>query len=200
MNRPTNTVPYVIESGARGERAYDIYSRLLKDRIVLLGEEVTDFNANAIVAQLLFLETEDPSAPIQFYINSPGGAVTAGLAIYDAMQLVKPPVYTTVVGQACSMGAFLLAAGAKGHRRALPNARIMVHKLSSGTYGHIDDIRATVKEMNRLDVVLLRLLAKHTSKSVADVEKDIQRDLWMDAAEAMAYGIIDSVFEPAEEK
>jgi ATP-dependent Clp protease, protease subunit len=193
VNGPTNIIPYVIESGHRGERSYDIYSRLLKDRIVLLGTEVDDFIANAIVAQFLFLASEDKDKPIQFYINSPGGSITAGLAIYDCMQLVKPKVHTTAIGQACSMGAFLLAAGAKGERRSLPNARIMTHKLSGWAGGHIDDGRVMFKELERLDAVMNRLFAKHTGKTVEQVEKDTARDLWLDAEEAKAYGIVDEI-------
>ncbi len=193
-------IPYIIESGARGERSYDIYSRLLKDRIVFLGEEVGDDLANAIIAQFLFLESDDSDKPIQFYINSPGGSVSAGLAIYDAMQLVKAPVYTHAIGQACSMGAFLLAAGQKGHRSALPNARVMIHKLSSGVHGQYDDIKATMKEIDRLNDVLLQLLATHTGKTLTQVTDAMARDNWMNATEAKEFGIIDQVYVPVEKK
>lgn len=191
-------IPLVIETGGRGERVYDIYSRLLKDRIVLLGTEICDEIANAVVAQLLFLETENNEKPIHLYINTPGGSVTAGLAIYDAMQLVVPEVHTTAIGTACSMGAVLLAAGTKGHRRALPNARIMMHKLSSGTFGQYDDIKATMKEIDSLNDVLTSIVAKHTGQSVSTIEHDIARDHWMNAAQAKEYGVVDVVFEPVK--
>lgn len=197
---PQAIIPYVIESGPRGERSYDIYSRLLKDRIVLLGTEVVDEIANAIVAQLLFLEVDDDEKPINFYINSPGGSVTAGLAIYDAMQLVKPQVHTTVIGQACSMGSFLLAAGEPGHRTALPNARVMIHKLAGGVQGSIGDIKPNYREMERLDEVLTQLFAEKVGKPVEQVSKDMDRDNWMNAVEAKTYGIVDTIYSPATRK
>ena len=196
MNLIRNTlVPYVIEQTAQGERSYDIYSRLLKERIIFLGEEVTDASASVIVAELLFLESEDPSKDISLYINSPGGSVTAGMAIYDTMQYIKCDVSTICIGMAASMGAFLLAGGAKGKRQALPNAEIMIHQPSGGTQGKASDmlidadhIRATRQRMNEL-------LAQNTGKTVEEVARDTDRDHWLTAKEAAEYGIIDSVIE-----
>ncbi|MEE8826998.1 MAG: ATP-dependent Clp endopeptidase proteolytic subunit ClpP [Eubacteriales bacterium] len=188
-------VPYVIEQTAQGERSYDIYSRLLKERIIFLGEEVTDASASVIVAELLFLESEDPSKDISLYINSPGGSVTAGMAIYDTMQYIKCDVSTICIGMAASMGAFLLAGGAKGKRQALPNAEIMIHQPSGGTQGKASDmlidadhIRATRQRMNEL-------LAQNTGKTVEEVARDTDRDRWLTATEAAEYGIIDSVIK-----
>jgi ATP-dependent Clp protease protease subunit len=188
-------VPYVIEQTAQGERSYDIYSRLLKERIIFLGEEVTDASASVIVAELLFLESEDPSKDISLYINSPGGSVTAGMAIYDTMQYIKCDVSTICIGMAASMGAFLLAGGAKGKRQALPNAEIMIHQPSGGTQGKASDmlidadhIRATRQRMNEL-------LAQNTGKTVEEVARDTDRDHWLTATEAAEYGIIDSVIK-----
>jgi ATP-dependent Clp protease protease subunit len=187
-------IPYVVEQTHRGERAYDIYSRLLKDRIIMLGTEIDDEVANAIVAQLLFLESEDPDKDINLYINSPGGSVTAGLAIYDTMQYVKPAVSTICVGQAASMGSVLLLAGAKGRRYALPNARIMIHQPHGGARGQAVDIDIQAKEILRLKARLNELIVKHTGQVIERVEKDTDRDYFMGATEAKAYGIIDEVF------
>jgi len=188
-------IPYVIENTHRGERAYDLYSRLLKDRIVMLGTPVNDDVANVIVSQLLFLESEDPEKPISLYINSPGGSVTAGLAIYDTMQYVRPPVATICVGQAASMGALLLLAGAKGKRYALPNARIMIHQPLGGAQGQATDIDIQAKEILRLRAYLNGLIVKHTGHAIERVEKDTERDYFMSAADARQYGIIDEVVE-----
>src|ERR1700736_1104545 len=186
-------IPYVVESTGRGERSYDIYSRLLKDRIVFLGGQVTDDLANLITAQLLFLESEDPDREVNMYINSPGGSVTAGLAIYDTMQFVKPPVSTLCVGQAASMGSFLLAAGAKGRRYALPHSRILIHQLSGGFEGQAADIEIQAREALRQKEILNEVLARHTGKSVKQIEKDTDRDNFMSATQAVEYGLIDEV-------
>jgi ATP-dependent Clp protease protease subunit len=186
-------IPFVIETTHRGERAYDLYSRLLKDRIVMLGTPVTDEVANVIVAQLLFLESEDPDKGINLYINSPGGSVTAGLAIYDTMQYVKSPVSTICCGQAASMGALLLLAGATGKRYALPNARIMIHQPLGGAQGQASDIDIQAKEILRLRSYLNGLIVKHTGHSIERIEKDTERDYFMSAEEARQYGIIDEV-------
>jgi len=191
---PYMPVPYVIEQTHRGERSYDIYSRLLKDRIIMLGTEVDDDVANVIVAQMLFLESEDPDKDINLYINSPGGSVTAGLAIYDTMQYVKPAVSTICVGQAASMGAVLLLAGAKGKRYALPNARIMIHQPMGGARGQATDIDIQAREILRLKAKLNEIIVKHTGQTIERVEKDTDRDYFMGAAEAKQYGIIDEVF------
>jgi ATP-dependent Clp protease protease subunit len=188
-------VPMVIESSARGERAFDIYSRLLKERIVFLGEPIEDHVANLIIAQLLFLESEDQDKDIMLYINSPGGIVTSGLAIYDTMQYLKAPVSTICIGQAASMGAVLLAAGAKGKRFALPNSRIMLHQGSGGFRGNTPDVEIQVKEMLTLTDRLMRILGEHTGQDFEKVKKDADRDYFMSSEEAKAYGIIDSVFE-----
>lgn len=190
-------VPMVVEQSARGERAYDIFSRLLKERIIFLGTPVDDDISNLIVAQLLFLEKEDPDKDIEFYINSPGGLVTAGLAIYDTMQIVKPDVATICIGQAASMGAVLLAGGAKGKRYALPNARIMIHQGSAGFQGTPSDIDIQAKEVLRYKKLLNELLAKHTGQSFEKVESDTDRDYFMSATEATEYGLIDEVLEKA---
>ncbi len=186
-------IPYVVEQTGRGERSYDIYSRLLKDRIVFLGGTVTDDLANLITAQLLFLESEDPEREVNMYINSPGGSVTAGLAIYDTMQFVKPPVSTLCVGQAASMGSFLLAAGAKGRRYALPHSRILIHQLSGGFEGQAADIEIQAREALRQKEILNEILARHTGKTVKQIEKDTDRDNFMSAAQAVEYGLIDEV-------
>ncbi|MCP3105201.1 ATP-dependent Clp endopeptidase proteolytic subunit ClpP [Myxococcus sp. K15C18031901] len=188
-------VPFVIETTHRGERAYDLYSRLLKDRIIMLGTPVNDDVANIIVAQLLFLESEDPDKGINLYINSPGGSVTAGLAIYDTMQYVKCPVSTICVGQAASMGALLLLAGAKGKRYALPNSRIMIHQPLGGAQGQATDIDIQAKEILRLRSYLNGLIVKHTGHSIERIEKDTERDYFMSAEDARQYGIIDEVVE-----
>ncbi len=186
-------MPYVIEQTQRGERSYDIYSRLLKDRIVFLGTPVDDDVANVITAQLLFLESEDPDKDINFYINSPGGSVTAGMAIYDTMQYVKCPVSTICLGQAASMGAFLLAAGEKGKRFALPNARIMIHQVLGGAQGQASDIEIHAKEILRTKARLNELLAQHTGQPLDKIERDTDRDNFMSAEQAKDYGLIDEV-------
>ena len=188
-------VPYVIEQNSRGERSYDIYSRLLKDRIIFLGEEVTDVSANLVVAQMLFLEAEDPGKDIHFYINSPGGSVSAGFAIYDTMQYIKCDVSTICIGMAASMGAFLLSGGAKGKRLALPNAEIMIHQPSSGARGQETEIRIVAENILKTRNKLNEILAANTGKSVEEISRDTERDNYMTAQEAVAYGLIDSVVE-----
>ena len=185
--------PIVIEQTPRGERSYDIYSRLLKDNIIFLGTAIDDNVANAIVAQMLFLESEDPDKDIQIYINSPGGSVTAGLAIYDTMQFVKNDIVTYCIGQCASMGAHLLAAGTKGKRFALPNARIMIHQPSGGAQGQATEIEITFKEIQRLKENLAATFAKHTGQPLKKVMKDMDRDFFMGAEEALDYGIVDKV-------
>ena len=186
-------IPYVVEQTGKGERTYDIYSRLLLDRIVFISGEVTDEMANAVCAQLLFLQSQDPKKDINVYINSPGGSVTAGLAIYDTMQFVKCPVAAYCIGQAASMGAILLTAGAKGRRFSLPNARIMIHQPWGGAEGKASDIEITAKEILRLKEKLNEILAKHSGRKMADVVKDTDRDHFMSAEEAKAWGLIDEV-------
>ena len=186
-------VPYVVEQTSRGERSYDIFSRLLNDRIIMLSEEVNDTTASLIVAQLLYLEAEDPDKDIQFYINSPGGSVTSGLAIYDTMQYIKPDVSTICVGLAASMGAFLLSSGAKGKRIALPNAEIMIHQPSGGSRGQCTDIQIQAEQILKIKNRLNQILAANTGKSVEEVERDCERDHFMTAEEAQAYGLIDKV-------
>ncbi len=188
-------VPYVIEQNSRGERSYDIYSRLLKDRIVFLGEEVTDVSANLIVAQMLFLEAEDPNKDIHFYINSPGGSVSAGFAIYDTMQYIKCDVSTICMGLAASMGAFLLSGGTKGKRLALPNAEIMIHQPSGGARGQETEIRIVAENILKTRNKLNEILAANTGKSVEEIARDTERDNYMTAQEALAYGLIDKVVE-----
>lgn len=188
-------VPYVIEQTARGERSYDIWSRLLKDRIVFLGTAVDDYVANLIVAQLLFLEKEDPDKDIDFYIHSPGGSVSAGMAIYDTMQMIKPDVATICVGQAASMGAVLLAGGAEKKRFSLPNARVMIHQGSAGTQGTIADMNVALAEFNRYNDIIFSVLASHTGKSKDQIQKDCDRDYFMSAEEAATYGIVDKVLK-----
>src|SRR6516164_8257283 len=188
-----NLVPIVIEQTGRGERAYDIYSRLLRDRIVILGGGVNDDVANLVVAQLLFLESEDPEKDVYLYINSPGGSVTAGLAIYDTMQYIKPDVSTLCIGQAASMGAWLLASGAKGKRYALPHARIMIHQPGGGVQGQAADIDIQAREMLRLREQMNNILVKHTGQSLKKVEKDTDRDLFMTSKQAVEYGLVDEV-------
>ena len=192
-------VPMVIESSARGERAFDIYSRLLKERIIFLGDAIEDHIANLVIAQLLFLESEDPEKDISLYINSPGGVVTSGLAIYDTMQYLKAPVSTICIGQAASMGAVLLAAGATGKRYALPNSRIMVHQGSGGFRGNTPDVEIQVKEMLHLTDRLMHILAKHTGQDYERVKRDSERDYFMGAEEAKEYGVVDEVFAGATE-
>ena len=186
-------VPYVVEQTGKGERTYDIYSRLLLDRIVFISGEVTDEMANAVCAQLLFLQSQDAEKEISVYVNSPGGSVTAGLAIYDTMQFVKCPVATYCIGQAASMGAVLLAAGAKGRRHALPNARIMIHQPWGGAEGKASDIEITAREILRLKEVLNGILAKHSGKTVEEVTRDTDRDHFMSAAEAKEWGLVDRI-------
>lgn len=186
-------VPYVIEQTSRGERSYDIYSRLLKDRIIFLGEEVNDVSANLIVAQLLFLESEDPNKDINLYINSPGGSVSAGWAIYDTMHYVKCDVSTTCIGMAASMGAFLLAGGAKGKRFALPNAEVMIHQPSGGAQGQATDIKIVADKIMETRKKLNQHLAENTGQPLSVIEADTERDHWMSAEEAKAYGLIDEV-------
>mgnify|MGYP003166266204 CR=1 FL=1 len=188
-------VPYVIEQNSRGERSYDIYSRLLKDRIIFLGEEVTDVSANLVVAQMLFLEAEDPGKDIHFYINSPGGSVSAGFAIYETMQYIKCDVSTICIGMAASMGAFLLSGGAKGKRLALPNAEIMIHQPSGGARGQETEIRIVAENILKTRNKLNEILAANTGKSVEEISRDTERDNYMTAQEAVAYGLIDSVVE-----
>jgi ATP-dependent Clp protease protease subunit len=187
-------VPTVVEQTNRGERAYDIFSRLLKDNIIFIGSGIDETVANLVIAQLLFLEAEDPDRDISFYINSPGGLVTAGLAIYDTMQYVKPKITTICIGQASSMGALLLAAGAPGKRIALPNATIMLHQPLGGASGQASDIEIRAKEILRKKDVLSGILAKHTGKDLDVISKDIERDLFLSAEEAMAYGVVDKVY------
>lgn len=186
-------VPYVVEQTSRGERSYDIFSRLLNDRIVFLGEEVNDTTASLIVAQLLYLEAQDPDKDIQFYINSPGGSVTAGLAIYDTMQYIKADVSTICIGLAASMGSFLLAAGAKGKRIALPNSEIMVHQPSGGFRGQATDIQIHAENIQRTKERLNRIYAEHTGKTIEEIRDATERDRFMTAEEAKEFGIIDSV-------
>jgi ATP-dependent Clp protease, protease subunit len=186
-------VPIVIEQTGRGERAYDIYSRLLKDRIVFLGTEVNDDVANLVTAQFLFLESEDPEKEIAFYINSPGGSITAGLAIYDTMQFIKPPVSTLCLGQAASMGALLLTAGQKGRRYALPHSRIMIHQPLGGAQGQATDLDIQAREILRMREEINNLLVKHTGQSLRRIERDTDRDMFMGPEQAVEYGIVDEV-------
>ena len=186
-------VPYVVEQTSRGERSYDIFSRLLNDRIVMLSEEVNDTTASLIVAQLLYLEAQDPDKDIQFYINSPGGSVTAGLAIYDTMQYIKPDVSTICIGMAASMGAFLLSSGAKGKRIALPNAEIMIHQPLGGFQGQATDIQIQAEQILKIKKKLNEILAGNTGKDIAVIERDTERDHFMTAEEAREYGLIDKV-------
>ena len=188
-----SVIPMVVEQTSRGERSYDIYSRLLKERVIFLSGEVEDRMANLIVAQLLFLESEDPKKDINIYINSPGGSVTAGMAIYDTMQFIKPDERTLCIGQACSMGAFLLAGGAAGKRAALPNARVMIHQPLGGFRGQASDIQIHAQEILKIKQTLNERLAFHTGQSIERIEKDTDRDNFMSAEEAKAYGLVDDV-------
>ncbi len=188
-------IPMVVESSGRGERAYDIYSRLLKERVVFLVGEVNDHTANLIVAQMLFLESENPDKDIHFYINSPGGSVTAGMAIYDTMQFIKPAVSTLCIGQAASMGAFLLTAGEKGKRFCLPNSRVMIHQPLGGFRGQASDIEIHAREILYLKQRLNQMLAMHTGQTVEVIERDTDRDNFLSAADAVAYGLVDQVLE-----
>ncbi len=191
-------IPMVIEQSSRGERAYDIYSRLLKDRIIIMGEQVIDSIANTMIAQILFLESEDPDKDINVYINSPGGSVTAGLAIYDTMQYIRSDLVTICMGQATSMGALLLAAGAKGKRYALPNSRIMIHQPLGGAQGQATDIDIHAREILKTRDTLNKILAKHSGQDVEKIKKDTERDFFMTAEEAKEYGIIDRVITTRE--
>ncbi len=193
MKNISSLIPMVIENTGRGERAYDLYSRLLKDRIIILGSEITEDVANIIVAELLFLEAEDPDKDIHFYINSPGGLVTAGLAIYDTMQYIKPDIVTICIGQAASMAAVLLAAGTKGKRFALPHSRIMIHQPLGGAQGQATDIEIQAKEILRIRDMLNKILATHTGQPIERVKKDTDRDFYMSPEEAKDYGIIDEI-------
>ena len=189
-------IPYVVEQTARGERSYDIYSRLLKDRIVFLGGEINDAVANTVVAQLLFLEMEDPDADINLYINSPGGSVTAGMAIYDTMQYIKPQVRTVCVGMAASMGAFLLMSGAKGKRLSLPNAEVMIHQPLGGAQGQATDVQIRAEWLVRTKEKMLRMMAEMTGQSLEKLRVDCERDYFMTAQEALDYHIIDEIYQP----
>jgi len=191
-------IPMVVEQTSRGERAFDIYSRLLKDNIIFLGTPIDDFVANLIVAQLLFLEAEDPEKDINVYINSPGGSVTAGLAIYDTMQFIRPDVTTICVGMCASMGALLLTAGAKGKRFALPNSRILIHQPSGGMHGQATDVRIHAEELIRIRELTSEILAKHTGQSLVQIELDVERDRYLSAAQAKDYGLIDEVIAHRE--
>ena len=186
-------IPYVVEQTGRGERSYDIYSRLLKDRIIMLSGEVNDQVASTVVAQLLFLEAQDPDKDIYFYINSPGGVITSGLAMFDTMNYIKPDIVTICIGQAASMGAFLLSSGAKGKRYALPNARIMIHQPSGGAQGQSTDIQIQAEEIQRLKDTLNEIMAENCGKKAKELERDTERDNFMSAQEAMEYGLIDKV-------
>ncbi len=192
-------VPMVVEQTARGERGYDIYSRLLKDRIIFLGTPIDDYVANLVIAQMLFLDSEDPEKDINLYINSPGGSVSAGMGIYDTMQYVKSPVSTICIGQAASMGAVLLAAGNKGKRRALPNARVMIHQPSGGAQGQSTDIQIQAKEILRIREILNGILANHTGQPLSKINDDTERDRFMSAQEAREYGLVDMVITSHKE-
>lgn len=191
-------IPIVVEQSSRGERAYDIYSRLLKDRIIFMGEQVHDGMANTIIAQMLFLESEDPDKDINVYINSPGGSVTAGLAIYDTMQYIRPSIATICMGQASSMAALLLAAGEKGKRYALPHSRIMIHQPLGGAQGQATDIDIQAREILKIKELIHRIIAKHTGQALENIRRDTERDFFMDAEEALKYGIIDRVISERE--
>lgn len=193
-------IPFVVEQTSRGERSYDLWSRLMKDGIIFIGEEITDHLANVVIAQLLFLEAEDPERDTHVYINSPGGSVTAGLAIYDTMQLVKQDVSTICVGQAASMGAFLLAGGKKGKRYALPNARILIHQPLGGARGQASDIEIHANEILRLRDMLNRIMAENTGQALKKIQKDTDRDFIMSADEAVSYGIVDAVISKREQE
>ena len=192
-------IPMVIDQSSRGERAYDIYSRLLKDRIIFLGTAINDEIANLLIAQLLFLESEDPDKDINFYINSPGGIVTAGMAVYDTMQYIKPDITTVCIGQAASMGAVLLAAGAKNKRYALPNARIMIHQPMGGFQGQASDIAIQAKEILRMKDVLNQILVHHTSQPLEKIQRDTDRDFFMSGMDAKEYGVVDHVIRNRED-
>ncbi|CAN5560503.1 ATP-dependent Clp endopeptidase proteolytic subunit ClpP [soil metagenome] len=194
--RIENLIPMVVESSNRGERAFDIYSRLLRDRIIFIGTPIDDQIANVVIAQMLFLENEDPTQDIRLYINSPGGGVYSGLAIYDTMQMIKPDVATFCIGMSASMAAILLAAGTKGKRFALPNSRVMIHQGSAGFRGNIPDIEVVARETINLTAKLTEILAQHTGQDFDRVKRDTERDYYMPAPEAKAYGVVDEVLEP----
>lgn len=193
-------VPIVIEQTGRTERVYDIYSRLLKDRIIFIGTEINDSVANVVIAQLLFLQTEDPDKDIHIYINSPGGMVSSGLAIYDTMQYVKPDIATYCIGQASSMACILLAAGTKGKRFALPHSRVMIHQPIGGFYGHATDVEIHAKEILKMKDLLNKILAKHTSQPIEKIQKDTERDFFMSAEESKEYGVVDEVITSIKQK
>lgn len=195
LNEKMNVVPMVVEQSSRGERAYDIYSRLLKERIIFMTGQVEDHMANLIVAQMLFLEAENPEKDIYLYINSPGGVITSGMSIYDTMQFIKPDVSTICLGQACSMGAFLLTAGAKGKRYCLPNARVMIHQPLGGYQGQASDIQIHAKEVLKVKNKMNELMALHTGQTLEVIEKDTDRDNFMSAQQAVEYGLVDAIFE-----
>ncbi|HXG23012.1 MAG TPA: ATP-dependent Clp protease proteolytic subunit [Chthonomonadales bacterium] len=192
---PRSVIPMVVEQSARGERAYDIYSRLLKDRVIFIGDPIDDHLANLIIAELLFLEKEEPDSDIDIYINSPGGSVSAGLAIYDTMQILRCDIATICVGLAASMGAVLLAGGTPGKRFALPHSRIMLHQVAGGYEGTVSDARIRLEEMVRAQDTLMEIMSKHTGQPIEKVKKDCDRDYWLSAWEAMEYGIVDKVME-----
>lgn len=196
MNDILNYIPTVVESSSRGERSFDIFSRLLRERIIFLGTPVDDDMANAIVAQLLLLDSENPDKDIMMYINSPGGVITAGMSIFDTMKHIRADVQTICLGQACSMGAFLLSGGTKGKRLALPNARIMIHQPSGGARGQATDIQIEAKEISRMKKELNELMAEHTGQPIEKIEEDTERDFFMSAEQAMKYGLIDKVIYP----
>ena len=200
MTERAQLIPMVVEQTPKGERAYDIYSRLLKERIIFVGTPIDDMVANTIIAQLLFLSADDAAKNIYMYINSPGGVVTAGMAIYDTMQYIKPPVSTICIGQAASLGALLLTSGTKGKRFALPNARIMIHQPLGGAQGQATDIEIQTKEILRMKKLLNDILAKHTGQTLAKIEKDTDRDFYMGADEAVKYGLLDEVISTTQEK
>jgi ATP-dependent Clp protease protease subunit len=200
MKERAQLIPMVVEQSARGERAYDIYSRLLKERIIFVGMPIDDVVSNTIIAQLLFLEAEDPGKDAFMYINCPGGVVTAGLAIYDTMQYLKTPISTICIGQAASMGAMLLAAGSKGKRYALPNARIMIHQPLGGAQGQATDVEIQTREIMRIKKLLNEIMAKHTEQPLSKIEKDTDRDFYMSADEAVKYGLIDEVITKVKGK
>ena len=195
QNSVRSVIPMVVEQSARGERAYDIYSRLLKDRVIMLSDPIDDHLANLIIAQLLFLEREDPDTDIELYINSPGGSVSAGLAIYDTMQIVKCDIATTCVGMAASMGAVLLCGGTHGKRHALKHSRVMLHQVAGGYEGSVSDARIRLEEMNKAQDTLMTIIAEHTGKPVEKVRSDSDRDYWLSSREALEYGIVDKVLD-----
>lgn len=199
ITRPnTNVIPMVVEQSARGERAYDIYSRLLKDRVIFIGDPIDDHLANLVIAELLFLEKEDPDADIELYINSPGGSVSAGLAMYDTMQIIKPDVATICVGMAASMGAVLLAGGAAGKRYALPHSRVMMHQVAGGYEGTVSDAKIRLEEMNKAQETLMQILSHHTNQPIDKVKEDCDRDYWLAAQEAVDYGLVDKLLVKEE--